>query len=173
MLKSLVNHMSNMPARADDSRRLTEAQICELVGTSQQRRQTWVSRALLRKAPANGCGPLDALGLAQLLRLVEILGPTDGVAAWQQTRDALDQPFAAKVLDVVFDLQLKEAIVVQDTRVVGELVAHGRPVRLVRLGPRREEVRAAFDRLCAAVGPAGSGSRRATPARRRARRPRA
>ena len=164
-----------MPARADDAARLTEAQICELSGSSQQRRQTWVSRGLLRKAPVTGCGLRDALGIAQLLRLVEVLGPTDGVAAWQQTRDELEQPFAAGVLDVIFDLELKDASVVRDPHLVGELVAHGRPVRLVRLGPRRAEIGAAFRRLVAAVAPpasADAGEGAQTP-RRRARRPRA
>lgn len=142
-----------MPVRADDAAKLNEAQICELVGTSQQRRQTWVSRSLLRKAPTSGCGLRDALSLAQLLLLVEILGPTDGVAGWQQTRDELEQPFPAEVLDIVFDVQLKEATVMRDSQRVGELVAHGRPIRLVRLGPRRAQVAAAFDRLCAAVAP--------------------
>ena len=174
-LKSLGNHMNTVPARADDAGRLTEAQICELVGTSQQRRQTWVSRALLRKAPASGCVLRDALGLAQLVRLVEVLGPTDGVAAWLQTRVELDQPFAAEVLDVLFDLELKEAIVVRETQHVGELVTHGRPVRLVRLGPRRAEVGAAFHRLCAAVAPTKSAEAGASAqtTRRRAKRRRA
>lgn len=154
-----------MPARADDRLRLTEAQVCELVGTSQQRRQTWVARQLLRTAPKTGCGLRDALSLAQLVRLLEVLGPTDGVAAWQQSRDQLEQPLAAAVLDVVFDLQLKEAIVVSDSRRVGELVVHGRPVRLVRLGPRRAEVAAGFHRLCAAIVPVRS--REAPHTRRR------
>ena len=164
-----------MPARADDAGRLTEAQICEIAGTSQQRRQSWVARELLRKPPRGGCGLRDALGLAQLLRLVEVIGPTDGVAAWQQSRDELEQPFAADVLDVVFDLELKEAVVLRDSHLVAELIAHGRPVRLVRLAPRREEIRAAFQRLCEAIAPpASAGSRAsATAAQRRARRPRA
>lgn len=167
--------MSNMPARPDDAGKLTEAQICELAGTSQQRRQTWVSRGLLRKAPGTGCGISDALGLAQLLRLVEVLGPTDGIAAWQQAHEELEQPFAVDVLDVVFDLELKEAVVVRDPRVVGELVAHGRPVRLVRLGTRRAEISSAFRRLCAATAPLGSagGGASAQTSRRRAKRPRA
>ncbi len=140
-----------MSVQADASGHLSEARICELTGTSQQRRQTWVSRGLLVKASEGGCSLDDALALAQLLRLVTAFGPTDGVAAWQQTRDELDQSELGADVHVLFDLELKKAIVIQDLGRVGERVVEGRPFKLARLGPRRAEVADAFRRLCAAV----------------------
>jgi hypothetical protein len=73
-----------MPAGTDNTRRLTEAQVCEIAGTSQQRRQGWVKRRWLRKAPPGGCGLRDALELTQLKALIDVLGPTDGPVAWLQ-----------------------------------------------------------------------------------------
>lgn len=83
--------------------------------------------------------------------LIDVLGPTDGVATWQQTRSDLETCEPGEPVYVLFDLELKQAALVHTLGSVGELIDHGRPVRLVRLTERRQEIDAAFDRLCAAV----------------------
>lgn len=110
-----------------------------------------MSRGLLRAAPRGGCQRSDALGLAQARLLIDVLGPTDGAAAWQQARSEVEACEPPEGVYVLFDVELKLAAVLRETSAVGELIAHGRPVRLVALAERREEVDAAFDRLCAAA----------------------
>lgn len=140
-----------MLTTATDGKTLTEGQICQLGGVSHQRRKTWVERKLLREPPAEGCQRSDARSLAQLRLLFDVLGPTDGAAAWQQVSAEVEADETGGVLDILFDIELKQATVVRKRNLVGELVAHGRPVRLVALAGRRAEIDAAFDRLCAAV----------------------
>jgi hypothetical protein len=83
--------------------------------------------------------------------LVDVLGPTDGVAAWQQTRSYLETCQLGDPIYILFDLELKQAVVIHKLGSVGEAIEHGRPVRLVYLTERRREIDAAFNRLCAAV----------------------
>lgn len=134
-----------------DGIKLSETQICELAGVSRQRREGWVDRELLRETPAGGCELTDALAVAQLGALIAALGPTDGVAAWQQVIEEFEDCAIGETVDVLFDLQRKHAMVVGKREMLGELIDHGRPVRLVPLGPLRAEVAAAFDRLRVAV----------------------
>ncbi len=159
---------ARMTPRTDGLERLTEAQICELAGTSQQRRQTWVRRGVLPRSSGDGCGLRDALELAQLLRLVEVVGPTDGLVAWDQLREELAKPFAIDPLDVVFDTQLKRAVLVRAGEEMRPAVAHGRPVRVVPLAALRAEVSEAFRRLAQVAGKRAGGKTRArvAPARR-------
>jgi hypothetical protein len=138
-------------ATVTDGKTLTEGQICQLGGISHQRRKTWVDRRLLRDSPSEGCQRSDARGLAQLRLLFDVLGPTDGAAAWQQVGAEVEADETGGVLDILFDIELKQAKLVRKRNLVGELVAHGRPVRLVALAGRRAEIDAAFDRLCAAI----------------------
>jgi hypothetical protein len=130
---------------------LSEGQICQLAGVSHQKRKTWVKRKLLREPPDEGCHRSDARSLAQLRLLFDTLGPTDGAAAWQQVGAEVEADETGGVLDILFDIELKQATVVRERDLVGELLTHGRPVCLVALAARRAEIDAAFDRLCAAV----------------------
>lgn len=143
-------HMSIL-SMGTDGETLSESQICQLAGVSHQRRKNWVERKLLREPPADGCHLSDARSLAQLRLLVDVLGPTDGAAAWQQVSATVEADETNDVLDILFDLELKQATVVHERNLVGGLLAHGRPVRLVALAGRRAEIDAAFDRLRAAV----------------------
>lgn len=136
-----------MPSRSDSTRRLTEAQVCEISGTSQQRRQQWVKRSWLRKATSAGCGLRDALELVQLKTLIEVLGPADGAIAWLQVREGLEQPFPADPLDVVFDSQTKEAAIVTGGTDLRAMIAHGRPIRVVALAAVRGQTAEAFRRV--------------------------
>jgi hypothetical protein len=154
-----------MPGRTDLPR-LSESQICEIAGCSLQRRQHWVKRGLLKAAAASGCGLRDALALAQLLRLIDVLGPTDGVLAWSQVRDRVGQPFGAEVVDVLYDMQLKTAVVAGQATDVRRAIIHGRPVRLVELGPRRAEITEAFRRVGQATAAAPPSSRQRSRTRR-------
>lgn len=153
-----------MPAHADNTRRLTEAQVCEITGTSQQRRQGWAKRRWLRKAPQGGCGLLDALELAQLKALIDVLGPTDGPVAWLQVRADLEQPFPAEQLDIVFDVQFKRAVVSRADTDLRAVIAHGRPIRLVALADLRDQTAGAFRRL-AEIGRASAENATTKPAR--------
>jgi hypothetical protein len=142
-----------------DGKSLTEAQICDLTGVSHQRRKTWVSRGLLRDTPRGGCQRVDALALAEVRLLIDALGSTDGAAAWQQVGSELQACAPPGGVYLLFDTELKLATVLRETSAVGGLIAHGRPVRLVALTERREEIDAAFNRLCAAVErPTGSAA---------------
>jgi hypothetical protein len=135
-----------VPTRSDATG-VTEAQICELCGTSQQRRQAWVVRGLLAKAGRRGYGLRDALELAGLLQLFATLGPTDAVLAWSQVRDRLGADRAGTVLDVVFDTELKRAELLDSPADLRTLIDHGRPVKLVALAARQREIAAAFQRV--------------------------
>jgi hypothetical protein len=136
-----------MVPASSDAIGITEAQICELCGTSQQRRQAWVARGLLTKAGASGCGLRDALELAGLLMLIGTLGPTDAVLAWPQVRQRLGVDGPGAVLDVVFDTQLKRAELLDSHAELRTMIDHGRPVQLVALAQRQREVAAAFQRV--------------------------
>lgn len=135
-----------MPTHSDGTW-LSESQVCEIIGVSRQRRQQWVDKQLLPRSPAEGCGLAEALAAAQLAALIGTLGPTDGVIAWQQLRDELEDDSPLDRLDVLFDLQHKQALVLEDRQTVGDLICHGRPVRLVELGRLREEIAEAHGRL--------------------------
>lgn len=147
-----------MPARSDTTRRLTEAQVCEIAGTSQQRRQHWVKRGWLQKAASEGCGLVDALELVQLKALIDVLGPTDGPVAWLQVRADLEQPFPVDPLDVIFDAQFKHAAVASAESDLRAMIAHGRPIRVVALAGVRAQTAEAFRRLADLV-PASATSR--------------
>jgi hypothetical protein len=153
-------------AQADVKRRITEAQLCEIAGTSPQRRQGWVKRGWLRKAPRGGGGLRDVLDLVQLKSLIEVLGPTDGPVAWLQVRTDLESPFQADPLDVVFDLQLKHAIVARHDTDLRPLVSHGRPIRILALANVRLETAQAFRRV-ANIEQAAGRTRAAKPTRDR------
>jgi len=136
-----------MVPSSSDATGVTEAQICELCGTSQQRRQGWAARGLLAKPRRSGCELRDALELAGLLQLVAMLGPTDAVLAWPQVRERVGAVEADAVLDVVFDTELKRAELLDSPAELRTLIAHGRPVQLVALAQRRREIAAAFQRV--------------------------
>jgi hypothetical protein len=102
------------------------------------------------------------------MRLIENLGPTDGALAWPQVRERLAQPFASDILDVLFDTQLKTAVVVDRTTDVRELIAHGRPVRLVELALRRREITEAVRRLEQVVAPKRARARQSASRRPKA-----
>lgn len=132
---------------SDAPRNLTEAQVCEIAGTSQQRRQQWVKRGLLTKVGSTGCALRDALELVQLKALVDVLGPTDGCVAWLQVREELGRTSSVASLDVLFDAQIKEATVADADCDLRRLVDHGRPVRLIALAHLRRQTEEAFRRL--------------------------
>jgi hypothetical protein len=138
--------------------------VCEIAGTSQQRRQGWVKRQWLRKATRDGCGLRDALELAQLKALIDVLGPTDGPVAWLQVRTDLDEPFSTGPLDVVFDVQFKRAVVARADTDLRAVIAHGRPIRVVALASMRAHTADAFHRLAEISASARSGTTK--PARR-------
>ena len=93
------------------------------------------------------------LELVQLKALVDVLGPTDGPVAWSQVRDELAQPFLREPLDVVFDTQIKHAIVLDAVADVRSAISHGRPVRVVAMAARRQQATDAFRRLADVVAP--------------------
>jgi hypothetical protein len=139
-----------MMSACPDGTYLTEAQICELCGTSQQRRQSLVKRGLLRKVATPGCVVHDALELAQLLLLIGTLGPTDAALAWRQVRGELQAQSTGDELNVLFDTELKQASVLEGSKGLRALMDHGRPVRLVALAARRSEIAVAFRRVAEA-----------------------
>ena len=124
--------------------------MCEIVGVTQQRRQALVGRGLLGKTPATGASIHDAIELASLVALSDRLEPSAVAVAWEQLRPTLREVIGSRV-DVIFDVQLGTITVAQSADQLRELVAHGRPVRVIALGERLQAVRDGFRRWAAAA----------------------
>jgi hypothetical protein len=141
-------------AGSDDSSRLPEAQVCEINGVSQQYRQTLVRRKLLRHAPASGCTIRDALELAAVKALSEVLPAGDVPPAANQLIAQLGDIIPGERIDAVYDRQYKRLQLVRDDASLREMVLHGRPVSVIPLADRLAEVGDAFRRI-AGLGVAG------------------
>ena len=135
-----------MAKRADVRGKLSELKLCELVGVTQQYRQSLVRRGLLDAARAAGCGQTDAIELAALNALARHLSPSELAVAWTELRSQLRDVVPKGRLDVVFDHELGSAQIVRDDGALRTAVINGRPVRAVELGPRLQEVLDAFRR---------------------------
>lgn len=150
-----------MAKRTDAASRLSELKLCELVGVSQQQRQSLVRRNMLDAGRREGCTATDAVELATIERLAHHLSPSELAVAWKQLRPLIRELLPRGRLDVVFDRELGCAKMVRDDAELREAVLGGRPVRVIELGPRLQEVLDGFRRWAEASAPA------ATPARRR------
>jgi hypothetical protein len=138
-----------MLGMSDDSSRLPEAQICEINGVSQQYRQTLVRRGLVRQAPKGGCTLGDALELAAIKVLSDMLGAGDVALAAQQLGSLFGEVVLGKRLDVVYDRQYKRVDIARSDAELRALVIHGRPANVLSLAERFEEVGDAFRRIAA------------------------
>lgn len=136
-----------MPARTDDSSTLSEAQLCEINGVSQQYRQALVRRNLIRRAPTGGCTLMDALELAAIIALSEVLPTGDVPLAVDQLTGLLGSAVPGNRFDVVYDRQYKRLGVARDDEELREMVVHGRPVSVVALAERLAEIGDAFRRV--------------------------
>jgi hypothetical protein len=142
-----------MGAHADSTRRLSEAKLCEIVGVSQQYRQSLGRRKLVDRAGRSGCTRTDAIELAALERLTHHLSPNEVVVAWRQLREQLRETLPGGRLDVVFDRALGAATTVRSHAELRAAVVCGRAVIVVELSPRLQEVLDAFNRWTAAAAP--------------------
>jgi hypothetical protein len=152
LLNELCNDFS-INARADSTRRLSEAKLCEIVGVSQQYRQSLARRKLVDRAGRSGCTRTDAIELAALERLSHHLSPNEVVVAWRQLRQQLRETLPGGQLDVVFDRALGTATTVRSDAELRAAVVSGRAVIAVELSPRLQEVLDAFNRWTAAAAP--------------------
>ncbi len=150
----------------DSTKHLSEAKLCEIVGVSQQYRQSLCLRKLVDRAGKNGCTRTDALELAAIQRLSQYLSPNEVGVAWRQLRDELREALPGGQLDVVFDRPLGTATIVRTDGQLRAAVISGRPMLVIELGPRLREVLDAFSRW------ASAGGATTTPRAQRDRRPR-
>jgi hypothetical protein len=151
-----------MARRTDAGPRLSELKLCELVGVSQQYRQSLVKRDMLAPAGRSGCAATDAVELATVELLGRHLRPGEVAVAWNDLRFQMRGIVPKGRLDVVFDCQLGSALVVRDDTALRQAVVTGRPVRVIELGPRLQEVLDAFRRWSEATRP-GTRVRRVRP----------
>jgi hypothetical protein len=150
LLNELCNHFS-IAARTDSTRRLSEAKLCEIVGVSQQYRQSLGRRKLLERAGRDGCTRTDAIELAAIERLSHHLSPNEVVVAWRQLGQQLREALPGGRLDIVFDRALGTATIVRSDAELRAAVITGRAVSVVELGPRLQEVVDAFNRWASAT----------------------
>ena len=153
-----------MHSRPDATSTLTEAQVCEINGVSQQYRQTLVRRKLVRRAPVGGCTIRDALELAAITALSDVLPAGDLPLAVQQLSSLLGGMVPGERVDAVYDRQYKRLDVARDDAALRGMVVHGRPVSVVPLADRLSEVGDAFGRI---VGLRGAGRRPGAGRRKR------
>lgn len=139
--------------------RLSELKVCEIVGISQQKRQSLVKRELLNAVDRRGCSVMDAVELAAIERLSHHLSPSDIAASWVGLQTQIRSLVPRGRIDVVFDRQLGQARIVRDDEALRGAVAIGRPVQVIELGPRLEEVAEAFQRWAGAEESRGSDDR--------------
>jgi hypothetical protein len=142
-----------MSRSTDEGLRVSELKLCELVGVSQQYRQSLVQRGLLARAGRSGCTATDAVELATIERLGHHLRPGEVAVAWKDLRPQMRTIVPKGRLDVVFDSQLGSAAIVRDDATLRQAVVSGRPVLVVELGPRLQEVLDAFRRWSDAPRP--------------------
>ncbi|MDQ2983078.1 MAG: hypothetical protein M3R70_03995 [Actinomycetota bacterium] len=135
----------------DDRLRLSELKLCEIVGVSQPYRQSLVKRKMLEPAPQSGCSPNDAVELAILERLGHHLSPSEVAVAWKQLRPRIRELVPKGRLDLVFSRELGGAELARDDASLRTAVIGGRPVRVLELGPRLQEVLDAFRRWAEAA----------------------
>jgi hypothetical protein len=98
-----------MSRSTDEGLRVSELKLCELVGVSQQYRQSLVKRGLLARAGRSGCTATDAVELATIERLGHHLRPGEVAVAWKDLRPQMRTIVPKGRLDVVFDSQLGSA----------------------------------------------------------------
>jgi hypothetical protein len=138
-----------MGSRSDGGR-ISEKRLCEIAGVNRTTRRTWAGRGLLR-IDTRGYTARDAVEVAVLAGLAATLSPSDAVVAWRQVRAHVRVHHAAAELDLIFDTQHKEAIVVAEGETL-ELarLRHGRAIRVVPLAGVVRDIRAAFARVAPA-----------------------
>jgi hypothetical protein len=136
--------LSIMPPRPDE--RLSASKICEIVGVSLQQRQALIRRKLLAREPRRGCSIVDALQLAAISSLADRLSPSAVAVVSPFVRESLGAAVPGRRFDVVFHMQLGEVVVARDNESLRAAVAHGRPVQVIALGERLQEVGDAFRR---------------------------
>jgi len=128
---------------------LSETRLCEIAGVKRQRRQWWAQQGLLRRLPGSKryC-ETDAVELAALTALVSALGFDDAVLAWPSVRESLPTAIAARGrLDVVFDHQVKEGVLLTDARAIGSRVRSGHLFRVIPLEQAVASVRSTVRRI--------------------------
>jgi hypothetical protein len=138
-----------MAKGTDERGKLSELKLCELVGVTQQYRQSLVRRGMLDAAPATGCTQTDAIELATFGCLGRHLSPSELAVAWSELRPKLRGVVAKGRLDVVFDRELGSTEIVRDDQALRDAVISGRPMLVVEIGPRLQEVLDGFRRWAA------------------------
>lgn len=139
-----------MTKETDGRGKLSELKLCEIVGVTQQQRQALVRRGLLDPAPSGGCSQTDVIELATFEHLGKHLSPSELAVAWNELLPRLGSILPKGRLDVVFDRELGSAEIVRDDQTLRSAVISGRPVRVIELAPRLQEVLDAFRRWASA-----------------------
>jgi hypothetical protein len=118
---------------------------CELAGISRQVRTTWIERSLVLGTTNGTCNRASTIDLACFVELVRVLGFDNARLTWPQVApDVRERPDGR--VDVVVDLELKAATLARTLEAIGVECSTGRPMKVVALQDRIEEVGGAYDR---------------------------
>ena len=124
---------------------LSESLMCRLADVNRQKRERWSKAGLLRRL-REGYTARDLFDLVACKMLIETLGATDGGDAWLQIRGAYEAQLPTEHVDVLFSEADHEARLVRSPAELTDAVRHGRPVRVIDLGPEMTRVRGALER---------------------------
>jgi hypothetical protein len=97
-----------------------------------------------------GLTVVGALELAALDGLTGYLTPREVAVAWGQVREGVTSTFLGTPAGCGLPQTAREATAVSSPEALREAVAHGRPVQVIPLGARLEEVSRAFQRWAGA-----------------------
>jgi hypothetical protein len=134
-----------MGHQSDGSRMISEERLCEIAGVHRPTRRQWAKRGLLRARA--GYTQVDAVELSVLHLVTSVLGSSDGPLAWMQIRSEVWKKRASPQLDLVFDSQLKKAVLTTRVGAIGTTLRHGRPVRVISLAEVTQDIQGAFHRV--------------------------
>ncbi len=126
---------------------ISEQRLCRLLGINRQTCQAWKRRGL---HTGGGRGKRyserDAIALASLAALFDVLPPSDAPVAWLQVRDDLATRIPDQV-DLVFDPRECSAALADQTDRLSEFVRIERPVVVIAIGERVRRLRDALRRI--------------------------
>ena len=135
-------------AEASDGPRISQENLCEIVGVTPAMRRRWADRHHLEKRGGDGYLEYDAVELAALRALDRCLPSTEAQLAWEQLREMLGEnlDLSAPLL-AAYDRQDKKAGLIVTLADLVDFSEYGHPVLVIDFGDPIKRVRSAFARL--------------------------